>query len=78
MEAEVEAPPVEVKDIEKHNEEEGGEGGDAEHKKVKKVRQAKASTDQIMKDELFQRFEDDLIKWHRITNLETKKSEIRY
>ena len=78
MEAEVEAPPVEVKDIEKNDEEVAGEGGDAEQKKVKKVRQAKASTDQIMKEELVQRFEDDLIKWHRVTNLETKKSEIKY
>lgn len=66
-----------MKDIEKHDEEEGGEGGDAEHKK-KKVRQAKAPIDQILKDELFQRFEDDLIKWHRVTNLETKKSETKY
>lgn len=62
-------------------------------KKPKRVAKTEAAN-QISKDDLLQRFfvfllrlilsvlfyryEDYLIKWHRITNLETKKGEIKF
>lgn len=75
-EAPVEEKVVE-KVVEKPEEEEGEAGGKSEPKKIIKPRGPK-NTDQILKEDLFQKFEEDLFKWHRVTILETKKSETKY